>query len=307
MSDPNNIRYVPNDKIDKTKWDDCITRSTNGLIYGYSFYLDHMARNWDALVMNDYEAVMPLPRNKKWTINYIYQPFLTAQSGVFNSPGSKVSAFDFLNAIPAKFKFIDISLNSANSIESSGIESSQRSNYILNLNRSYQDLWQSYRENIQRNIKKCFQQGCTVQKDFDSEKIITLAIDQMKDQGQEINNNIDLFRNLYKELHDRKMATTYGIFSDNNQLLASSVFFFSHKRAYYILVGNHPESKNSGASHALVDAFIKDHAGKDLLLDFEGSDIPSLAHFYSGFGAEHETYPAIKINRLPFYVKWMKK
>jgi hypothetical protein len=103
------------------------------------------------------------------------------------------------------------------------------------------------------------------------------------------------------------MAITYGIVSAQNELLASCVFFLSHNRAYYILVGNHPNGKTIGASHALIDAFIKDHAGKNILLDFEGSDIRNLAFFYSSFGAGNEIYPAIKINRLPFYLKWLKK
>jgi hypothetical protein len=90
-------------------------------------------------------------------------------------------------------------------------------------------------------------------------------------------------------------------------LIASAVFFFSHKRAYYILVGNHPDAKNAGASHALIDAIIKDHAGKNLILDFEGSDIPGLALFYKSFGAVEEKYAAIKLNKLPFYIKWLKK
>ncbi len=62
-----------------------------------------------------------------------------------------------------------------------------------------------------------------------------------------------------------------------------------------------------GASHALIDAFIKDHAGSNLLLDFEGSDIRNLAFFYSSFGATDEKYPAVRVNNLPWYCKWMKK
>jgi hypothetical protein len=72
-------------------------------------------------------------------------------------------------------------------------------------------------------------------------------------------------------------------------------------------VGNNPDGKTIGASHAVIDAIIKDHAGKNLLLDFEGSDIPSLAFFYSSFGSVEEKYAAIRLNRLPFYLKWMKK
>ncbi len=44
-----------------------------------------MAKQWDALVWNDYEAVMPLTWNRKYGIAYLYQPFLTAQLGVFGN------------------------------------------------------------------------------------------------------------------------------------------------------------------------------------------------------------------------------
>jgi len=72
------------------------------------------------------------------------------------------------------------------------------------------------------------------------------------------------------------------------------------------MVGNHPDGKTIGASHYLIDRFIADYAGQNLILDFEGSDISSLAFFYSSFGAKEEKYSAIKLNKLPWYIKWMK-
>jgi hypothetical protein len=83
MSGSANIQYLSNQQIDKTKWDHCIDNAGNGLIYAYSFYLDNMAKNWDALVLNDYEAVMPLTWNKKYGIHYLYQPFFDGSIGSF--------------------------------------------------------------------------------------------------------------------------------------------------------------------------------------------------------------------------------
>ena len=115
------------------------------------------------------------------------------------------------------------------------------------------------------------------------------------------------FERLYRLLHNQSKAFTYGLFSPQNELQASCIFFFSHSRAYYILVGNHPNGKTIGASHALIDTFIKDHAGKNLKLDFEGSDIHNLAFFYSSFGAVEEKYSSIKLNKLPLCLRWLKK
>lgn len=306
MSEENKIQYLTYKEIDKQKWDACIDEAGNGLLYGYSFYLDHMARNWDGLVLNDYEAVMPLTWNKKYGIAYLYQPFLTAQLGIFGKGVTEERTKSFIQVIPGKFKLIEILLNSGNIFSVPGGVARLQTNYVLDLSKPYEELYQSYRDNIKRNIRKAKQIGCTAEKDFDVEKVIELALQQMATHGKESADNVDRFRKLYHFLHAKKMATTYGIFSPHHELIASCVFFFSHDRAYYILVGNHPNGKTIGASHALIDEFIKDHAGKKMLLDFEGSDIPSLAFFYSSFGATEEKYPAIKLNRLPFYLRWVK-
>src|SRR6187402_2816093 len=97
------IQYLVNKQIDKTKWDKCITEASNGLIYPYSFYLDTMAKHWDALVLNDYGAVMPLTWNKKYGFYYLYQPAFTASLGVFGKNLNKELIDDFIKNIPPKF------------------------------------------------------------------------------------------------------------------------------------------------------------------------------------------------------------
>ena len=139
------------------------------------------------------------------------------------------------------------------------------------------------------------------------QKVIDLATQQMKTYTKESADNVKRFTKLYHRLYEQQQAGSYGIMSANNELVASCIFIYSHNRAYYILVGNHPDGRTVGASHYLIDAFIKDHAERNMLLDFEGSDIRNLAFFYSSFGAREENYAAIKLNRLPFYLKWLKK
>ena len=49
----------------------------------------------------------------------------------------------------------------------------------------------------------------------------------------------------------------------------------------------------------IIDTFIKDHADSGRILDFEGSNIPSVARFFGGFGAQAEIYQSVSFNRLP--------
>jgi hypothetical protein len=302
-----NIRYFLHREIDKAKWDQCVSEANNGLIYGYSFYLDHMAKHWDALVLDDYSAVMPLTWNKKYGIHYLYQPAFTACLGVFGKNLDHEMLQGFIQFIPGKFKLIEISLNHGNMFGEQIAHVSAATNYVLALNKPYDELYQRYRENHRRNIQRSLQEGNAVKKNIPVDEIIRLNKEQMREIAPVAEDDYDKFKKLYQFLSARQKAITYGVINNRNELLSSCVFFFSHGRAYYILVGNHRDSRTTGASHALVDAFIKDHAGKDLILDFEGSDIESLALFYNGFGAAKESYPVIRWNRMPWWLKWMKR
>ena len=307
MEDRNQIKYLQHKEIDKAKWDACITNAPNGLIYAYSFYLDAMSKHWDALVFGDYEAVMPLTWNKKYGFYYLYQPAFTASLGVFGKNLNKELIAEFIKTIPAKFKLIEISLNAANIIGDSKPFSLLRSNYILQLKKPYDELYKAYRDTHKRNINKALQLGCSISKEIPVDEIIQLNKEQLQHiDGTKTGDYLN-FKNLYEFIKNRGQAKTYAIVDPKNKVLASAVFFFSHNRAYYIMVGNHPEGKTLGASHALIDAFIKDHANQDLILDFEGSDIRNLAFFYSSFGATEEIYPALKINKLPWYIRLLKK
>lgn len=301
------IRFVSYQQIDKLKWDARIDTAANGLVYAYSFYLDAMAKHWDALVLDDYEAVMPLTWNKKYGIFYLYQPFFVASLGVFGNNISATLVNDFLNAIPAKFSYWDIYLNQGNRFELTNFNLYERVNFVLPLNEPYEKLYNNFRDNIKRNIKKATQLNCLIKKDINVDDVITLATEQSKNFSPVKEEDYKHFQNVYHHLRAQQKAVAYGVYSSGNELVASCVFIFSHNRAYYILVGNHPNGKTIGASHAIINEFIKDYAGQNLLLDFEGSDIPNLAFFYNSFGATEEKFAGLKLNRLPFWMKWFKR
>lgn len=315
MAEESQIKYLINKEIDWRKWDACIRNAPNGLIYAYSIYLSQMAKQCDALVLNDYDAVMPLTWNKKYGFYYLYQPAFTASLGVFGKNISEQTVNNFLSSIPSNFKLIEISLNHQNNFPTTINGYYPRSNYILDLNKPYEELLKAYRDNHKRNISKAIQAGCRVNKEINVNDVIRLHQEYLNHADHTSETDHSNFLGLYnlirknetQTIDEELNATVYGITGPQNKLLASAVFLFSHNRAYYILVGNHPDGKTIGASHALIDTFIKDHAGQDLILDFEGSDIRNLAFFYSGFGAKEEIYPAIKINKLPWYIRLFKK
>ena len=300
------IRYVERRDIDIVKWDHCVNGATNGLIYAYSYYLDKMSPQWHGLVMGDYESVMPLTWNKKFGLHYLYQPPFTASLGIFGNQLNDDIINSFIRAIPQKYKLVEIDLNSGNILSLPSDAFTIRSNYVLDLNKPYSGIAGNYRDNIKRNIRKAEQLNCRYATNIPIDDVIALSKIQMQKVSNLSGDDYGRFKDLFEHLQQKQMAITCGVYLGNNELVASSAYFFSHNRAYYILVGNHPNGKTVGASHYMIDRFIFEHSEKPMLLDFEGSDVSNLAFFYSSFGAVIENYPALRINRLPWWAKMFK-
>ena len=78
------IQLVHHANIDFEQWDMCISSAVNSEIYAYSWFLDCVSPQWSALILNDYEAVMPLPIKSKYGIRYIVQPPFCQKLGIFS-------------------------------------------------------------------------------------------------------------------------------------------------------------------------------------------------------------------------------
>ena len=310
------IRHLKNSEINKKKWDDCVYESFNGMIYAYSWYLDIVAEDWQALIEDDYERIFPLIAGYKWKINYLYQPVFTQQLGIISRKIlTEEVVISFLNAIPEKFKFAEINLNTLNKIESGNFKIYQWQNFELDLINLYENLYRNYSTNLKRNLKKAANAGLAISKNAKPDEIIDLF---RLNRGKKIK--------FLKEDHYQKLKRlsymgvykglilVYGVYSNHNQLVAGAIFARSNNKMIFLFSGLSEEGKEIHAIAFLLDSFIKEHAQNHLTLDFEGSNDVNLARFYQSFGSSLCTYPHIRFNRLPFLsrtgvslIKWTKK
>ena len=56
-----------------------------------------------------------------------------------------------------------------------------------------------------------------------------------------------------------------------------------------------PAGRVKRAHFYLLDQLIAEFATKNMILDFEGSDVPGIAEFYRKFGSVNQPYPFLKI------------
>lgn len=296
------IRYLTHNQIDTQRWDDCIAQSPDGLVYAWSWYLDVVHPDWEALVEEDYETVMPLTGSKKYGINYLFQPFFTQKFGVFSkNEASKEKIEQFLKAIPEKFKFAEFRISGGikgvKGINGAAIINHR--NIELALNQDYSVIAENYHSNTKRNLTKAQKQGLTIVESAEPSVIIELF---RKNRGKEIkqwgDKEYNRLLNLVEAAKNHDACLVLGVQNTDNQIIAGAFFMTSHNKIVFLFSGSDESNKELHGLSFLLDFVIENYSGTDFILDFEGSDNDGLARFYMGFGGEEKYYQELRLNKL---------
>ncbi|MCU0442564.1 MAG: hypothetical protein MUE96_09210 [Bacteroidia bacterium] len=301
------ITYLKHSEIDQQQWDLCLDQCNNSLVYGYSWYLNIAAPGWDALVLNNYEAVMPLTHHTKLFIPYLYQPYFTQQLGVFSKTSlSPQMILAFIDAIPIRFKFIDINLNESNEVPRNLYKLKKRKNYLLNLQYTHAVLSGGYDEHCKRNIKKAKKNNLLIQP-IDIALAVAFYQKYKGDVTQQLEDkDYQRLVQILVAAEQRKLVIARGVFNAQMELLAVSIFVIHKGRMIYLLGGASEQGREARGMYLLFDDIILHFSEHPMILDFEGSEIPGIARFFKGFGAQKRNYYKLRINRLPWIVRWLK-
>jgi hypothetical protein len=296
------LQYLERHQIDTIQWDRCIAGATNGLIYGYSWYLDHMAHNWDALVWNNYQAVMPLPFKKKWGIRYVTTPPFVQRLAVFGNevPAQVIQAF--YQEAGRRFSYID--LMTAEAMDEKNWQSTVRQNLVIDLSPGYEAISAGYTDECKSNIRKSVQRGCRFTTSIDIEQVIRLYRDMY---GQYYSG--DAYQRLSQLAQAallKKCLIIAGVAGQTGKIIQGALLFNIDQRIYYMLAAPTADGRKARATYYFIDQVIRRYAGQPLLFDFEGSDIPDVAAFYNRFGPARELYYHHICNQLPWPLRWLK-
>lgn len=262
------------------------------MIYAFSWYLDLVNDQWEALVKDDYQSVMPLTPGKKFGVNYLYQPNFTQQLGVFSQDHLTESlVLSFLDAIPKKYRFIEINLNTHNNIKQRETHFTPWKTHELDLINNYEEIAKNFSTNLKRNLKKADKASLNIVENPKPENIIKIF---RENKGKQLPNlkdpDYDLLRRLIYVMIYKHRATVMGAYNEMNELCAGAFFVHSGKKVIFYFSATNDHAKATRAMPYLIDHFIRKHAGSHLTLDFEGSNDPNLARFYKSFGAGEVNY-----------------
>ncbi len=278
------------------QWNGLINTAAGSLPYALAWYLDSVAENWGALVLNNYQAVMPLVWLRKLGIKCLYQPYYCQQLGVFSpQPVSTEVYREFLIIAAKQFPYININLNPSAAPVMDEFVLTKKKNLLLALDSNYASLQKNYSVSHKRNIARAgkaqlvFTEQCDL-KTF--QRFYLENVNRAKENFKPKHEKI--FKKLTQLLISNGAGAIFTV-SDANHNLQAAVLLVEHKKRLSAIINtSSAEGKKHGASHYVFDQIIQKFAGSGLILDFEGSSIAGVARFYEGFGASEETFYAYK-------------
>lgn len=295
--------------------------SINGSFYAWSWYLNSVCEEWNILVEGDYETAMVLPVKMKFGIDYLAQPFLTPQLGIFsreNIRPKKIKAF--LDHIPGRFKWIRINLNKYNPVVPENWKTRQQKNFELDLIAPAHHISAKYNEAIHEQLRMAKLEDLSIMKQLAPNDFISLWKKTWGNDQKYKKEENKLRRLLSRGIHFQ-VCEINGVYSRFNNLIASSAFFsFGQKTTLLISVFDQTEDFEIPLVF-LIHHFIKRNARQNLTLKFElpgllfaegptsvhsAKNQESMEKIFGQFGAQEFHYASISKKNTGILVKLLK-
>lgn len=279
------IKKIKRSALDLDKYSACLQRAINYRVYAEYWYLDTLTDSqWDCLVLNDYEAIMPLPYQKKLGIKFISQPTYCQQLGVFyaNSFPQEIVQLFYQEINHQLVRYYTFNEENTQYLAPN---LPQKVNQILNLNVEYNQYKKSLRKNRKQELNKGLQGAQIIYSETAQDFIALLKTEYPAIQKQLA---LDKLHPLVQIIQQKKLGITINII-ENQQVVASSFYIKSGNRLIQLC---NAKKNNSIFNYNtfIVDHMIQKFNQQGFILDFEGSSIKGIQDFNASFRAEKKTF-----------------
>lgn len=293
--------YLKNNQISKDLWNKSLNKCINANTYCYSWYLDTVANDWDAIVSEKYDILMPLPISGKFHFN-VYQPLLTPKLGIFYSREiSKTELNLFVSKLPQNIKNIKLNFNKFNTI-SLNKNILKKETYSIDLYSNYIDLFNNYSNYIKHNLENAKNKKYYVINGIAPNEIIAFL---NKTNYYENTKNYDILRRVLSLTTLRRLSKVTAAFSEKNELIGIAIYILSANLIDLVVAS---AISNDEEIYALLfDKFFQINANKNLTLNLEIYNNDLIERTLRELGSKKYYFGQLSIRKKPLLLKIFSK
>jgi len=274
-------------------------------IFFQDWFLDAVCAEgtWEAAIVQKNKqvvGVLPYYLKKKGPFQYITMPPLTKMMGPYlTEPYRKEPQFtkictaliDQLPKVAYYEQQFSYHITNWLPFHWKSFQQTTRYSYLLNLT-DLEQVYANFSSDYRNNKLKKANQLVSVIRDLPLKDLYAVNKMSFDRQGIAIPYSFTFLEQLDKVLGEHQAKTSFFAMDAQEQIHAVAYLIWDKERAYYLLAGDDPLLRKSGASILLVwkmIQFAKEEVGVNSF-DFQGSMLPSIARVRRQFGAEQKSY-----------------
>lgn len=272
-------------------------------LYQNDWWLDAVCgNNWDAIFSD--HAAFAFPFKKKYGLNLILQPMLTAGLG----PVGKAFEFEELEAQLPPFAMADLFLlPDFTAYKWHGFKESTRYTYRLSEIKTPEKVFAGFASSTRQQIRKA-EKNITVTISEDIELLYKMVSMTFKRQGKKTPYTLAYVKTINDACVKRGCRKILIAKDESGNVHGACFLAWDKDTAYYVMGGSDPKYRSSAAYSLIMWSAIKEASQHCNAFDFCGSSIASVARFFEGFGAVRVPFLQIKKVRskalkLAFYIR----
>lgn len=296
------IRRLKYREIDFDKYTDCLENSAQRKYSATKQFLEITAgKNFEILIYKDYEAVMPVPLVRKFGINFVLNPKLCQQLGVFSKVDDAEINELFLNYLKQNYPVRYYPFNDQNQFITN---LPTRKNFIM-ISEDYDVVSKRYSPKRKRKIR----QEPEIKKKseikekispYDTREFILSTMRGADDNPKDSEDFLQLLNSFYES----SCLDLYGYYYCGKLINMIAVYTDSRILALLGTFNAHEYVKISGAS-VLIDYILEKTINK-FDFDFEGGEISNVEEFFRGFRPQLMPYPYLENSKKELVINVIK-
>lgn len=282
------IKRLKYTEIDFKKYENCIEDSVQKNFYARKEILDFLSGNWEILVYNDYEFVLPVPLKRKFGFQFVVMPLFCQQLGVFGKTDRPEINLAFLTFLQKNYRTVMYAFNCKNTFEH---DADTKKNYFIGkgdyaLNRK------NYFKGRKSTVKSA--RHLTFKELTLDSGLLAFIAKHFKGLDKKTDGHKFLAYVSYLA-NDNKLRI-FGSFKDEN---LTNLALLTDSGSTFSLLGliNNDEFRTENGSSFLIDRILKEYL-HERSFDFMGGNIRGIEVFFKSFGAELQGYPVLQPSKL---------
>jgi hypothetical protein len=316
------LHYLRYSEIDLAAWDACVAAALQVVPYAQAAWLRHTNGLWDAVVEVDghtgqYRSLFPVPVQRRLWGREALQPPFTQQLGLLTSEASQHCTLnEYLALLPGRFARLHLQLNTDNAPPKTppdGWQLTERQTYHLPLAADYETVHAGYCSDYRRRLRQYQAAPNDLMVEEAAELDWLVRLFQLE-KGQTVRGMKPEYYKRLSRLYATMRAQRQTVFLvaynlRTQETYGGALFMKYRNRWVYLFAAATAEGKKRNAPLILLDTAIRWHLGAgtpNLVLDFEGGMIPSIARFFANFGARPVPYYTLTQTTRPWYLTWMR-